>query len=276
MKRIQEFIYESLKSNRKFSKPTVSAIKKNILGAQFNFNIKNWEFKDFKIFKEGKYIKMSYQAYKDNKLKINERGDLIYIHPDHISLGYSGHCIDLKTNSSSYDGSEMIDCKYDKNKDITILTFKLQNLRYCDGFEHLSGTITVNIPTDIMNAKENYSDFDCKGYDEYMEKYLPQKAEYLRQIKLDDLSSWSSMIQDNVLVITIKLETGKGYGDVHLHTNKYNFEYEDYTYKTNKMLADKDYEAQIVRKFINGVQNFTKNKKDLPEKVTINIIQELD
>jgi len=42
------------------------------------------------------------------------------------------------------------------------------------------------------------------------------------------------------------------------------------------MLADQDYEAQIVRKFINGVQNFTKNKKDLPEKVTINIIQELD
>lgn len=274
MRNITYFINEALDS--KFSKATVAAIEKNILGAKFHFDIKGWTFKKFKVFKDGKYIKHSYEAYKGSSKEITEKGDLIFIRTDGIGLGYSGNSINLKVKGGYRDNCELVNAKYDKKKDITTLTFELDGMRYNSGFEWLRGKVTVEIPTDIMNAKENYSDFDCKGYDKFMEKFLPQKAEYLRQIDLDDLITWSSMIQDNVLVISVELQTGKGYGDNHLHTNKYEFKFEDYSYRTNKMLADKDHEAQIVRKFISGIQEFTKSAKSLPEKVTVNIIQELD
>ena len=110
-----------------------------------------------------------------------------------------------------------------------------------------------------------------------MEKYLPAKKEYLKQIDPEDLKFWSSMMENNEMFITLELETGKGYGDNHHRTKDYNFTWKDYSYECNQMLADRDYEAQIVRKFISGLQEFLEEKKDKkPEKVHVKINQELD
>lgn len=278
MKDIVKYLTES-KTVENFSKATVAAIKQNILGMKVKFNIEGWDFKNFKVFEKDKYIMMSYTAIKKDKKKtINEKGDLIFIKSDRISFGYSGNSLDF-TNTYSYSRdryAELISIEYDEKKNLTCLEYKLKSHRYNDGFEWLSGTVKLYIPTDIMNAKESYS-IDCKGYDKFMEKYLPAKREYFDQINPEDLKFWSSMMENNEMFITLELETGKGYGDNHHRTKDYNFIWKDYSYKCDIMLADRDHEAQIVRKFISGLQEFLGKEKDKkPEKVHVKINQELD
>ena len=240
----------------KFSKASVSAIERNIIDAKVTFDIKGWNFRNAIFYKKGNYTYIMY--YANNVIK----SGMVFVFNDNIVL-----------DRFTLNNSDLINVAYDKAKDMTTLTYKLESYRYgvCD---YLWGRITLKIPTDIINAKEDCSKFDCGGYDKFMTTYLPMKEKYLRQIDLSDIISWESAIKDNELVISLNLEVGKGYGDNHFHTDTYNFVFGNFSYEcANHELYDNHHESQIVRKFINGI---TKFGNIIPQNVSVTIVQELD
>lgn len=266
MKNITQYILEA-RSN-KYPKAVLAAIRKNICGGTVEFDIKGWDFTDTEIFKDGKYAHFKYTA--KNGKDVVKKNDLIMMWDDKISLA------DIDLDNDKYE-SKLVSTEYNEKENLTYLKYKVQSLRFNHGFAYLTGTITIKVPSDVINAKEDYSNFDCKKYDQFMEKFLSQKEEYLSQFKVGrDVESWSSMVSDNVLKITVILPTGKGYGDNHMHTKTYKFTWKSHSYDcTTSKLYDRDEEAQIVRKFISGISKCV-GGKDLPEKVDVFVQQELD
>lgn len=269
MKDIYTYILES-QSDIKFSKATVAAIKKNLLGMTVKFEVKDWKFNKVEVYKDSKskYIKIKFVAKSkgDNTVICD---DLIMVFNDKLKIGK------INLENSEFE-SKLVSTDYDEKKNVTHLKYELRGLRFNSGFDHLYGNIILNIPSDIMNAKETY-EVDCNKYDKFMKDYLPKKEEYLSQIKVDELLFWSTMMENNEVFITLQLEVGKGYGDNHKRTSKYNFKWDNWSYKCDRILADKNREAQIVRKFIYGLEQFLEeNKSNNPEIVHIIVNQELD
>ena len=269
MKNIVDYINENLTINGKFPKATIAAIKNNILDANIEFDIKGHDFTDYGFYKKDKDLYFKYNCKSPNG---NFSGDnLIFIYDNKIYLSD----IELSNKSSYNSPCKLASTKYDKKTNKTCLEYKLDGLRANSGFDWLRGNIKLYIPTDIMNASENY-DLDCKSYDKFMEDYLLKKVEYHNtKIDREDIIGWESKMEKNELYVYLQLETGKGYS-TNYREKTYNFTWSDHYYDCDKKLYDKDYEAQIVRKFISGLEEFVKSKSELPEKVHIRVSQELE
>jgi hypothetical protein len=198
---------------------------------------------------------------------------IMMIEPDYFVLGMGDG---FELDFSKKGECELIDIKVSNGN--TIMKFELNGVRCCRGFTWLRGTATVTIPGDILNIVADFSKFDCKGYDKYMNKFLPAKASYLQQFEVDeDVLDWGSKVENNVLHINVTLPTGKAYGDSRTVTSKYIFNLIGPSYKCkNRDLYDNDNEAQVVRKFISGVQEFVKYTSKMPLNVIITTTQQLD
>lgn len=269
MKNIVDYINENRTIIEKFSKAAIVAIKNNILDANIEFNIKDHDFTDCGFYKKDKYLYFKYNC-KSPKGNFSD-DDLIHIYDNKIYLG------DIKlSNKSSYDSPcKLISTEYDTKTNKTCLEYKVDGLKVNKGFNYLRGTIKLYIPTDIMNTSENYN-LDCKSYDKFMEDYLLKKVEYHNtKIDREDIKFWESKMIKNELHIILELQMGKGYS-TNYREKTYNFTWSDHYYKCDKKLYDKDYEAQIIRKFISGLEEFVKTKSELPEKVHIRVSQELE
>lgn len=272
MKTIKEYINENLVFESKlerFSKATLKEIKNNILDSYVEFNIKDTQIIDCEFYLKSNYIHFKYKC----KTPRNnfESDDLVHIYSNSIEIG------DIKlSNTKSYESRcELVAYNYNSKTNKTCLEYKVDGLKVNKGFDYLYGDIKLYIPNDIMNTSENY-DLDCKSYDEFMEDYLIKNFKYHNiKINREDIIDWESEIKDNELNIYLQLETGKGYSTNYRETS-YNFTWNNHYYNCDKQLNDKDYEAQIIRKFISGLEEFVKTKSELPEKVHISVSQELD
>ena len=269
MKNIVDYINENRTIIEKFSKATVVAIKNNISDANIEFDIKGHDFTDCGFYKKGGD---SYFKYNCKSLDGNFSDDnLIFIYDNKIYLAD----IELSNKSSYNSPCKLASTEYDKKTNKTCLEYKVDGLRANRGFDWLRGTIKLYIPTDIINVSEIYN-IDCKSYDKFMEDYLLKKVEYHNtKIDREDIKFWESKIIKNELHIILELQTGKGYS-TNYREKTYNFTWSDHYYKCDKKLYDKDYEAQIIRKFISGLEEFVKTKSKLPEKVHILVSQYLE
>jgi hypothetical protein len=158
-----DFSKEFLESNNiRFSKATLSAIRKNILNARVEFNINNCKFSDYEIYKSNGYTKFKYNCVSSkNSFKYDS---LVHIYPKEIQLGD----IELSNKDTYNNPCKLLSSNYDNKTNETCLEYKLDGLRVNSGFDWLRGTVKLYIPTDIMNASESYN-LDCKLYDEFME-----------------------------------------------------------------------------------------------------------
>lgn len=203
--------------------------------------------------------------YKDNKDSLT-KDEMCMISQTSMHLCYGSYGINLKFDN----------CEQKISDNQTTFTFKLKGERFWSGFKWLYGEVRFIVPVDITTIESDSSKFDCKKYDKFMDTYLGEKKEYLRVIDKDDIIRYESKILNDkkTLYIDITLETGKGYSSHH-RTATYKFEFEDYSYKclTHK-LYDKDYEAQIVRKFVAGVKEC--GCSPIPDKIEVHIEQYLD
>lgn len=140
----------------------------------------------------------------------------------------------------------------------------------------LRGKVILEFPCDLTKAGYDYSKFDCKGFDKFMMKHLPVKKEYFQIINPDDIIDWESNIQNNKLYIRIELPTGKGYSS-HYRSTDYICTLKGASYSCDRSLYDRDWEAQVVRKFMDGVKTFVNNDyTKIPENLIITVAQELD
>lgn len=272
MKSIKDYIIENLifeSKIEKFSKATVKEIRNNILDSYVEFNIKDTQITDCEFYQKSNYIHFKYKCKTPRNNFYSD--DLIHIYSNSIEIA------DIKlSNIKSYESRcELVAYNYDSKTNKTCLEYKVDGLKVNDGFDYLYGDIKLYIPNDIINASEIY-DLDCKSYDKFMEEYLLKKAEYHNtKINREDIIGWESKIEKNELYIYLQLETGKGYS-TNYREETYNFIWNKSYYNCDKNLNDKDYEAQIIRKFISGLQEFIKTKSELPEKVHIIVSQELE
>jgi len=272
MKSIKDYIIENLVLESKlerFSKATVKEIGNNILDAYVEFNIKDTQITDCEFYLKSNYIHFKYKCKTPRNNFYSD--DLIHIRANSIQIG------DIKlSNIKTYESRcELVAYNYNSKTNKTCLEYKVDGLKVNNGFDYLYGDIKLYIPNDIMNASEIY-DLDCKSYDEFMEDYLLKKVEYHNtKINREDIIGWESEIKDNELNIYLQLETGKGYS-TNSRKMTYNFIWNKSYYNCDKKLNDRDYEAQIVRKFISGLQEFVKTKSELPEKVHIVVSQYLE
>lgn len=181
---------------------------------------------------------------------------------------------DLTIRPCSTNDCELIDVKVSRGK--TVLTFAFNYVSDCR-WGYPKGTVTVTIPGDLTKMAMDFSKFDCNKYDKFMAKFLPKKVEYHQQINVDEeLQWWESEIRDNKLHITVMLQTGKGYSS-NWREMLYVFTLNGAYHSCNRMLADRDMDAQIVRKFVAGVYEFTKNDYlKIPETIIIKTQQELE
>ena len=273
MKNLKEYICESsqLLPDDHLSIAQLSHIRNNITKIKFDFELsRDIKITNVRISVKNNHARISYDIFRKGERSYVD--DIMMIEPDYFLLG-CGDGFELSFNETK---CKLTDIKV--SNDNTIMKFKLNGVRCCRGFEWLYGTATVTIPGDILNTVEDFSKFDCKGYDKYMNKFLPAKANYLRQFKVDeDVLDWESKIVDNILYINITLPTGKVYGSSRIAINKYIFNLIGPSYKCkNSDLYDNDDEAQVVRKFISGVQEFVKYHNKMPSNVIITTTQQLD
>lgn len=118
---------------------------------------------------------------------------------------------------------------------------------------------------------------DLKGLIEFINDYLPKDVKYFRVIdRKRQIECFSVEYEEKVMNISIRLPTGKGYG-THSYRFNYGFVWNNYYYKCNRRLYDADTEAQIVRKFIDAVVIYCREKQiNPPQKISVLVEQELD
>lgn len=277
MKNLKEYICENkqLLPDNHLSIAQLIYIRNNIDNIKFDFELsRDVKISNIKTSVKNNHSHISYDIFRKGERSYVD--DIMMIEPDYFVLG-GGNGFDLHFNKTrAQRDCELIDIKVSDNN--TIMKFKLDGVRCCRGFERLYGTATVTIPGDILNIVEDFSKFDCKGYDKYMNKFLPAKASYLHQFEVgEDVLDWESKIVDNILYINVTLPTGKAYGSSKIATSKYIFNLIGPTYKCkNRELYDNDDEAQVVRKFISGVRGFVKYHNKMPSNVIITTTQQLD
>lgn len=111
----------------------------------------------------------------------------------------------------------------------------------------------------------------------FINSHLPQNIEYFRVIDAKRHFEYYTLdLSDKKVSVSVRLPTGKGYSS-HYYSCTYEFEYDRYYYKCNRRLYDADMEAQIVRKFVNAIENYCKiNRIQYPQKVSVFVDQELD
>lgn len=281
MKSLIDYILESRTTGRPvipfFNAAQISLLQKYIKDAKVEVDFEKYKVKSIKFSERNDNIFISYMycSTSDNKWYRESNTDLrnlVNIGANYIDMGRIKLYVDTaKVNDRSANCS-LIEMTYKGGK--TKLVFEVD----CHGFLYsmdATGTVTIEIPCDLVNAK-NESSFDCNSYDKFMKKHLPAKAEYVKSINVNDIVSWNSSIENGSLIINIVLPVGKGYSS-NYRTEKYEFNYVTPSYKCNKRLYDDDFEAQVVRKFINGIYEFLHDDKlKMPEHVTIIISQELD
>lgn len=281
MKSLIDYILESRTTGRPvipfFNAAQISLLQKHIKDAEVEVDFEKYKVKSIKFSERNNNIFVSYMycSTSDNKWHTESNTDLrnlVNIGATYIDMGRIKLYVDTaKVNDRSANCS-LIEMTYKGGK--TKLVFEVD----CHGFLYsmdATGTVTIEIPCDLVNAK-NESSFDCNAYDDFMKEHLPAKAKYLKSINVDDIVSWSSSFENGSLIINIELPVGKGYSSNH-RIEKYEFNYVAPSYKCNKRLYDDDFEAQVIRKFINGIYEFLHDDKlKTPERVTIIISQELD
>lgn len=277
MKNLSTYIFEG-KAGRAviphFNHKQEVLIWRHIKDVNITFDLDGHDIKNVEIYSKGKYpyIQFDSKSSMSGSSPYKHFDGMIIVGNNYINLGP----LHLYVDTSNYRNSNtcnLVEFTYSggKTKCVFELYFPDSSVS-----SFLKGKVILEFPCDLVNAKGDFSKFDCKGYDKFMEKHLPAKVEYHRPIDLDDIVYWESSIQNNKLYIFVQLECGKGYSS-HSRRVDYNCSLHGPSYRCDRPLYDRDSEAQIVRKFLNGIGEFLKmDISKMPENVTVTIFQELD
>lgn len=258
-----------------FNEATVRAMNKVILKSKITFEINGYDCKNIDIYKKGNYAHITFDSKSKYDSTYKNEDGMFYVSSTYITV--NGVSLDLSTRGRrAGETCNLVEFVYEKGHTKCVFELDYHRAYICKNSTNISGKITVEFPGDLTNVKMDYSNFDCKGYDKFMKEFLPKKADYLRQIDLDDVENWNSKVQNNILYIDVTLPTGKGYSSHHRRV-EYVYVLKGASYSCNRKLYDADYEAQIVRKFESGISEFLgKDYSKMPENVIITIEQELD
>lgn len=262
-----------------FTRYQVSAIEKVIARASVSFSPDRIsEAQDVKgeIFIKGgyPYIKIDYTD-KSGRGQRRSWSDMISVCNGKIKLGY----LDLRnvTRDNDRDRTKLVEASYDESKNVTVLRYETDH--YTDVVPHVSykGTITLMLPGDVLHPQVEPVQVDGKGFVEFMKTHLPKKVEWHRSFDWDEIEYCSAKaVSADKAEIDIVLPTGKGYGDSHRHRDVYEFRWDSACYGCiNHKLYDRDREAQIVRKFVDGFEEYIGFKK-CPQYLDVIVEQELD
>lgn len=239
----------------------------------------NWEKVKFVCLLDGDY-KLDINPVKNDKANIkltydgstSAKTDIAMVFSNKISLPLG---IDLEFATRYV--SKVTRLVYHKNSNTTSVIFTCNGVRADRGFASLYGTIEMIVPGDFMRStNDSGKAFDGKAYCNFMMKtYLKKNEPYLRVIDTDEIISHSARKEGDTINIDIRREVGKGYSS-HFREKTYSFEWRNSYYECkNAQLYDDDFEAQIVRKYISGLVKFL-GAKDCPQRVQVNVSQELD
>lgn len=119
-------------------------------------------------------------------------------------------------------------------------------------------------------------DIDFSKYDKFMKDFISKDVKYFKSFTRDDVLHWYTTTEDDEVLITLQLQVEKGYGSSN-RSERYRFVYTGHEYETDRPLRDNDMEAQIVRKFVYGLETFLKfNARKMPKVLNVKTIQDFD
>lgn len=129
----------------------------------------------------------------------------------------------------------------------------------------------------INEANKTSIDIDFSKYDKFMKEFISKDVKYFKSFTRDDVLHWYTTTEDGEVLISLQLQVEKGYGSSSNRSERYRFVYTGHEYETDRPLRDNDKEAQIVRKFVYGLETFLKfNAKKMPKTLNVKIFQDFD